>query len=177
MQTKYNKISIKSYLDLTQLISEYQGSHEENRVFALKHESLLKTPKNLLLLWTEKNVFRVREKLESKNFTDYFSSLSNLFSLLSLFIGFFTGLGLLSYSGDAPVNTIYYLFFAMIIPLFSMLISLFSMFSREEVLNFFTLFLPLHWIEKLLTFLPFSEKIDGLNNRFSSDLKKDVMLI
>ena len=172
MQTKYSKFSIKSYLDLSQLIGEYQGTHEENRVFALKHERLLKNPKKLLLFWTERNVFRVRERLDSIAFTEYFSSLNNLFAFLSLFLGFFMGLGLLSYSGDAPVNIIYYLFFAMIVPLFSMLISLFSMFSRGEILNFFTLFLPLQWIEKFLNFLPSSNGIETLNKTFSADLRK-----
>jgi len=172
MQTKYNKFSIKSYLDLSQLIGEYQGSHEENRVFALKNERLLENPKKLLLLWTEKNIFRVRERLESKDFTDYFSSLSNLLAFVFLLIGFFTGLGLLSYSGNSPVNIIYFIFIAMVIPLVSMLFSLFSMLSKGDLLNFFTLFIPLTWIEKIFTFLPSSKKLDTLNEIFSEDLKK-----
>ena len=172
MQIKYNKISIKSYLDLKQLMGEYQGTHEENRLFALKHESLIKSPKKLLLLWTDRHLFQVRERLESKKFTDYFSSLSTLFSFVSLLIGLFVGVGLLSYSGDAPVNIIYYLFFSMFLPLFGMIISLFAMFGKGEILNFFTLFFPLHWIEKVFSLLPFSKNINQLNETFSADLKK-----
>jgi hypothetical protein len=172
MQTKYNKISIKSYLDLNQLIDEYRGSHEENRVFALKHNTLLKNPKELLLLWMNQNIFRLRERLDSKHFADSFSSISNLFAFLSLLIGFFAGVGLLSYSGDAPVNIIYYLFVAMIIPLIGMLMTIVSMLSKGDVLNFLTLFLPLHWIEKFVSLLPFVEKMEDFNEKFSSDLKK-----
>ena len=53
MQKKYDKISINSYLAFSELLEEYRGTHEENRIYALKHKSLLKNPKKMLLNWGE----------------------------------------------------------------------------------------------------------------------------
>ena len=172
MQTKINKVTLKSYLDFAQLIKEYQGTHEENRVFALKHKEVGKNPSKLAMLWTRKNLFRLRDTADSENFLHHFSSVSNLIGFLFLLMGFFAGIGLLSYSGQAPVNIIYYLLFAMIIPFFSMLITIFSMISRGELFNFFNLFFPLHWIEKIMNLFAFSSKIKTLNSSFPKMLKK-----
>jgi len=172
MRTKYNKISILTYLNLSQLLKEYQGSHEENRVFALKHQSLIKNPKKLILLWTESSMFRVQDTLDSRVFSVYFSSMSTLFSFISLLLGFFTGMGLLNYSGDAPVNVIYYLLFSMGLPLFSMVLTFFSMFSHGIILNFFTLFFPLHWVEKIFSLFSFGKNINAVNDKFTPALKK-----
>ena len=176
MQTNITKVTIKSYLDFAQLRQEYQGSHEEHRLFALKHKTLLETPKIIAMLWTNKNLFRLKETADSENFAHYFSSVSNLLGFLFLIMGFFAGIGLLSYSGHAPVNIIYYLLFAMVIPLVSMLISIFSMISGGNVSNFFNLFFSLHWVEKLMNLFDFSSKIKILNRSFPSSLKKWMFL-
>lgn len=176
MQRTINKVTIKSYLDFAQLIKEYPGSHEENRLFALKYKALLERPKEMTLLWTESNLFRLRERADSENFLHHFSSVSNLLGVLFLLMGFFAGVGLLSYSGDAPVNIIYYLLFAMVLPLISMLISIFSMMSRGEISNFFNLFFSLHWIERLVNLFAFSTQIETLNRRFPQALKKWIFI-
>jgi hypothetical protein len=169
---KNSKISIKSYLALLELLKEYRGTHEENRVFALKHTALLDNPKEILLLWREKNRFKVKDNLETETLLQKFSTLSNFLGLFSLIFGFIAGLGLLSYSGHAPVNIIYYLLFAMFIPVFSMLLSLISLLSSGSFFNAISLFFPLHWIESILNFFSFKEKVDVVNNLFSDELKK-----
>jgi hypothetical protein len=172
MQIKNSKISIESYLSFSELLNEYRGTHEENRLFALKHEELLQNPKQMLLTWMDKNNFRKREKSESQTILNKFSTLGNFLGLFSLIFGFFAGLGLLSYSGHAPVNVIYYLLFAMLIPVLSMLISMVSLLSSGTVFNTLSLFFPLHWIETILGFFSFKDKIDMANSLFSSELKK-----
>lgn len=166
------KITLKSYLDFAQLIQVYQGTHEENRVFALKHKQELENPTQLVLLWMKTNLFHLGKATDSENFLHHFSSVSNLIGFLFLLMGFFAGIGLLSYSGHAPVNIIYYLLFAMIIPLLSMLITIFSMMSREEAPNFFNLFFSLYWIEKMVSLFALSDKIKMLNSSFPQTLKK-----
>jgi len=172
MQIKNSKISIKSYLNLSELLNAYRGTHEENRLFALKHEALLKNPKQILLAWMEKNSFRKNEKSETETLLQKFSTLSNFIGLFSLIFGFIAGLGLLSYSGHAPVNIIYYLLFAMLIPVLSMLISMVSLLSSGTVFNALSLFFPLHWIETVFNFFSFRDKVDVINNLFSDELKK-----
>ncbi|MBU1668572.1 DUF2868 domain-containing protein [bacterium] len=176
MHTTIKKVTIKSYLDFAQLIKEYQGSHEENRVFALKHKGALENPSKLVMLWTKTNLFRLRETADSENFLHHFSSVSNLIGFLFLLMGFFAGIGLLSYSGHAPVNIIYYLLFAMMIPLLSMLITIFSMISGGEVSNFFNLFFSLHWVEKFVNLFAFNSKIKTLNSSFPQTLKKWIFI-
>jgi hypothetical protein len=158
MQTKTNKLSITSYLDFAQLLEVYRGNHEENRLFALKYKSLDKNPIKMLLLWAKEHRFHLTQGLNSKAFVAYIGTTTQLLAFLFLLIGFLTGLGLLSYSGDAPVNITYYLFFAMVVPLLSMLLSLFTMFSRGGVAEFFSLFLSLHWLDKLVALLPLESK-------------------
>ncbi len=158
MQTKTNRLSLISYLDLSQLLEVYRGNHEENRLFALKHKSLEKKPTQMLLLWAKEHRFHLTQTLNSKGF---FSSLEfTTKMLLSLFfvMGILTGLGLLSYSGTSPVNITYYLFFSVVIPLFSMMLTLFTMLSRGGVAEFFSIFSLLHWIDKLMPHLPFIKK-------------------
>lgn len=172
MQKKNSEISIQSYLDFSELLKEYRGTHEDNRVFALNHEALLQKPKHLLLLWLEHNKFRKTETLQSLSMLQKFSMVSNFIGLLSLLFGFFAGLGLLSYSGHAPVNVIYFLFFAMLLPLFSMLVSVVSLLSSGAVFSTFSLLFPLHWVETVLSFFAFKEKSEKLNRLFTPSLKK-----
>ena len=172
MQKKNSKIYIESYLNLSELLKEYRGTHEENRLFALKHESLLQNPKQMLLVWMKQNDFRKTQSLESQSMLQKLSTLGNFIGLFSLIFGFFAGLGLLSYSGHAPVNVIYYLLFAMFIPVLSMLVSIVSLLSSGTVFSALSLFFPLHWIETVLGFFSFKDKVDVFNNLFSPELKK-----
>ncbi len=172
MQLKNQKLSIKSYLDLSQLLKEYRGSHEENRTFALKHKKLEKAPTKLLLEWLRRNSFKIRGELNSKKYLEYLTSFDSIMGIMFFIIGFFVGLGLLSYNGQAPVNIIYYLLIAMFLPVFSMSISIFTMFTHGRVANFFTMLFPLHWVEKILTHLPFKNKIEDFKAPFSFEFSK-----
>jgi len=62
MQTENTNLSIKTYLDFSQLLKSYIGEHESNRSFALKREKLLSKPVELLLEWSNSNQFRVTKE-------------------------------------------------------------------------------------------------------------------
>lgn len=172
MQTEENKITIQSYLDFSQLLSQYRGTHEENRLFFLKHEKKSSSSLSLLLDWANAHLFRISDTLVSSRFSKHFSNVNSLVGFFSLLIGFFVGIGLLSYSGKEPVNIIYYLFFVMFLPLMSMIITLFSMISQKNIFNFFTLFFPLHWFEKIVGWFSFKDKMDFIEENFSFKLQK-----
>ncbi|NEW60991.1 DUF2868 domain-containing protein [Sulfurovum sp. bin170] len=176
MQTKNSNLSIKTYLDFSQLLELYRGDHEQNRSFALKREKLLQNPLKLLLDWSNLNQFRLTEELNSKSYLSYLSRLSSIFGLLFFIIGFFVGLGLLSYSGEAPVNIIYYLLIVMVVPLLSMTLSLLSMLTHGGVADFFNHLFPLHWIEKLFSTLPFAKRVDSLDSPLSAELSKWIFI-
>ena len=158
MQTKPKNFSLSSYLDFSQLLEIYRGSHEDNRIFALKYRAFEKNPIMMLTSWLQEYRFHMTQSLNSKGFLSYLGTTTQLLGFLFLIMGILTGLGLLSYSGDAPVNITYYLFFAMVVPIISMLFSLFTMFSRGGIAEFFSLFLSLHWFDKMVSFLPFENK-------------------
>jgi hypothetical protein len=176
MQRKHHKITFKSYLDFLQLLQNYIGTHEENRLFALKREHLLKKPKAMLLLWLNSHAFRIPKVISSEKFLGHIGVATNFLGLFAIVIGFFTGMGLLSYSGQEPVNIVYYLFFAMIFPLTSMMLTLLSIFSRGKFLNFFTLLSPLYWIEKIFIFFSFKQQFDLLKESISAKLQKWIFL-
>ena len=178
MQTEPKHLSLTSYLDFSQLLEVYRGSHEENRIFALTHQSFEKKPVMMLSSWLKEHRFHLTQTLNSKGFISYLSFSTQLLAFLFLFMGFMMGLGLLSYSGTAPVNITYYLFFSMVVPLLSMLFSLFTMLSRGGIAEFFSLFLSLHWLDKLIDFLPFVkiEKTFTQEVLFPDELSKWIMI-
>ncbi|CAA6826194.1 MAG: Unknown protein [uncultured Sulfurovum sp.] len=173
MQKKSSNITLKSYLDLAQLLKKYKGKHEDNRLFALTQKS---EELKLLSLWQEKNLYRINEELDSSKYLHYLTLLTSLFGIVLLVFGFFTGFALLSYSGTEPVNVIYLLLVMVGLPLFSMLLSLFSLFTGNRGANFFNHFSPLYYLEKIIDFLPFAKNINLSSLPFSATLSKWIFL-
>jgi len=176
MKKKYHEITVEFYLDFVQLLQDYKGSHKDNRLFALKNKSLLEKPKELMLLWFDTNAFRKKKHLDSEKFLTNFGIANSFMGLLSLLFGFFVGMGLLSYNGIEPVNIIYYLFFAMLLPLGSMLLTLFSIFSSGKLFSFFSLFSLMHWVEKLSVYFSFKKEFDLFTDNISAKLQKWIFL-
>jgi hypothetical protein len=172
---KNNRITLKSYLDLHQLLQNHQGTHEENRAFALAQNRKL-NPIGVLLNWSNKNRFRITEELNSGKYLHYLRLFTTLFSFFMLIVGFSTGFALLSYSGSEPVNVIYLLFVMVAFPLLSMSLSLLSMFTGNLGASFFAHFSPLYYVEKMVNFLPFAKKVHLEELPFSSGLTKWVFL-
>jgi hypothetical protein len=172
MQTQHHKITIQSYLDFKQLFQDYQGTHKENRLFALKH----KNSKNLVFLWLEEYRFKMLKPFHSDTFSLYSNSLNNIVSFISLLLGLFMGIGLLSYSGNEPVNIIYYLFFATLLPILSMIFTLFSILSKWNISDFFKMLFPFHWFEKLVSKFTLNKKAELLNELLSKSLQKYLFI-
>jgi hypothetical protein len=154
MQTETPKLSLKTYLDFVELLRCYRGDHESNRIFALTHKISPTQPIHNLLLWAKENYLHAPSSKESEHYLKHLSMVTSFLALFAIISGFLVGLGLLSYSGEAPVNIIYFLFVAAFLPLLSILFALLSMVSRGRLFHLFSFWFPLHWIEKLLAFLP-----------------------
>jgi len=168
-----SKLSIKSYLDIYQILKDYKSNHEENRSFALKHKELENRPIKLLLLWAKSHRGRIEEDLISKKYAEYSSGVNSLFGIISLVFGFLVGFGLLSYSGKMPVNVIYYLLIVVAIPLISITLSTIAIFTKSNtVSNFITLLFPMHWLESILKHIPFKKRVERLELPFSLKFSK-----
>jgi len=174
MQQKTTQLSLKSYLDLHQLLTIYRGSHEENRLFAISQKN--QKPLAILLEWLQKNLYRITTPLESNKYLHYLTIFSSLFGFMALFLGFSTGFALLSYSGSKPVNVIYLLLVMIGLPLLSMTLSLLSIVFGNIGANIFARLSPLYYLEKVVKFLPFAKNIEFSSLPFSLTLSKWIFL-
>ena len=174
MQQKTTQLSLKSYLDLHQLLNIYRGSHEENRLFALSQKN--QKPLALLLAWLQKNLYRITNQLESTKYLHYLTLFSSLFGFMILVLGFSTGFALLSYSGSEPINVIYLLLVMVGLPLLSMLLSLLSLLLGNLGAKIFAHLSPLYYLEKMVKFLPFAKNIEFSSLPFSTTLTKWIFL-
>jgi hypothetical protein len=173
MKNERSTITLKSYLDLAQLLKHYRGNHEENRLFALAQKA---KDLKLLKLWQEKNLYRVTKELDSSKYLHYLTLFTSLFGFFVLLLGFFSGFALLSYSGDEPVNVIYLLLVMVGLPLLSMGLTLLSLLTGNIGAKFLSHLSVFYYLEKMVNFLPFAKKVDFSALPFSATLTKWIFL-
>ncbi len=155
-------MNLQTYIDLYQLLRDKGMAHAETRAFALERALPGKQPEVQLLAWVDAHRSKLSKQPLSEVLCRYLYMVSVVLGLVALLLGFLTGVGLLSYSGKEPVNVIYFLAVAVIIPLFTMLLALFSMWragSRENILVHIS---PAFWMERVISRL-FGEKQTALS--------------
>lgn len=147
-------MNLISYLNLYELLQEKKGTHEENRAFGLEHVRYKKEPVVQLLHWTEKHVPSLKRPLMSDTFSTHLYAVTLTLVFIAFSLGFFSGIGLLSYSGHEPVNVIYFMAMVVLLPLVTMTLTLFSMFRANATQSLLVHISPAFWMEKMLRFLP-----------------------
>ena len=147
-------MNLKSYLNLYELLQKDKSTREENRAFGLEYEKIKSEPVKQLVAWTEKYTSLLRKPLLSETFSTYFYGMTLTLVAIAFFLGLFSGVGLLSYSGHEPVNVIYFIAMVVLLPLFTMTLTLFSMFRAHASQSLLVHISPAFWMEKMLRFLP-----------------------
>jgi len=147
-------MNFRTYLNFYELLKIHKGTQEENRIFGLAHVKLKNEPVNQLVAWTKKHTHRLGKPLLSDNFSTYLYGMTLTLVMIAFLLGFFSGLGLLSYSGHEPVNIIYFMAMVVLLPLITMALTLFSMFRTNASQNLLVHISPAFWMEKMLRFLP-----------------------
>ncbi len=147
-------MNLTSYLDLYELLQEKKNEREENRAFGLEHVKYKQDPVTQLLFWIKKHTSRLKRPLMSETFSSYLYSMTLTLVIIAFFLGFFSGLGLLSYSGHEPVNVIYFMAMVVLLPLVTMTLTLLSMFRANASQSLLVHISPAFWMEKMLRFLP-----------------------
>ena len=147
-------MNIKSYINLYELLQEKKSTREENRAFGLEYEKIKSEPVKQLAAWTEKHISILRKPLLSDTFSTYLYGMTLTLVIIAFFLGFFSGVGLLSYSGHEPVNVIYFMAMVVLLPLFTMTLTLLSMFRAHASQSLLVHISPAFWMEKMLRFLP-----------------------
>ncbi len=138
-------MNLETYIDIKQSTQYESYTREQIRSFGIEHSRL-----------------NDREKIEQwsmphnkKHSTDEIHHASNLLGAISLLFGLFAGFGLLSYSGDEPVNVIYFMAISIALPIVSMVLSIISTYSIDSSSSPITLS-PAYLLERLLHLLPSS---------------------
>lgn len=157
-------MNIKSYVNLYELLALDPATREENRAFGLTHVMLKNKPSEQLLAWVEKHQEKLRKPLLADTFSSYLYSVTFLLVVIAFVFGLLSGVALLSYNGDEPVNVIYFMAVTIFLPLFTMLLTFFAMLRARSAENVLIHLSPAFWMEKIMGFLPgrVQEQIQGL---------------
>lgn len=151
-------MDLRTYLNFYALLKTHKGTQEENRLFGLAHIKLKNEPVKQLSAWTKKHTHRLKKPLLSDHFSTYLYGMTLTLVMIVFLLGFFSGLGLLSYSGHEPVNVIYFMAMVVLVPLMTMSLTLVSMFRANASQNLLVHISPAFWMEKILRLLPKSVK-------------------
>ena len=141
---------LKDYIDLYELMRCCRGTHEENRAFGLQHNAVVSKPLSLLGSWVSAHRHRIKHPERSRKISTAVRNSALLLAVFAFAIGVFTGTGLLSYSGNEPVNIIYFLAFAFLLPLLSTLLGIVAMLQARKSDAFLVHISPAFWMQRIL---------------------------
>ena len=120
------------YINLYELIESKSIGKEENRAFGLENIELKNRPIKALKSWIDRYSNRLNRPTMNEKFHTYMEKINLLSSILGFIFGIFTGIALLSYSGDEPVNVIYFMAMTILFPIFTISLSIFTMFKIKS---------------------------------------------
>jgi len=164
-------MNLKSYLDLHELLEENTSSREENRAFGLAHVLLKNKPIEQLLAWQKEHATTLKKPTLGDTFSGYLYGLTLTLVSIAFILGFFSGIGLLAYSGHEPVNVVYFMTMVIFVPLLTMSLTLLSMLRANSAQSLLVHISPAYWMEKLLSLLPHKIQDD------MKDLKINPLLL
>ena len=147
-------MNLKTYVDLSELLETNPSTREENRAFGLTQVLLKDRPLDQLSAWTEAHSEKLKRPLLSDTFSSYLYGVTLTLVLIAFVLGLLSGIGLLSYNGEEPVNVIYFMAMVIFLPLFTILLTLISMLRARSARSVLVHLSPAFWMEKMLGLLP-----------------------
>ena len=147
-------MTIKSYLNLYELLENDSTRREENRAFGLSHILIKNKPLEQLLAWTQERKEKLSKPSIAETFTGYLYGVTLTLSMIAFVLGLLSGIGLLAYSGHEPVNVIYFIAMVVFFPLLTMTLTLISMLRTQNRQSLLVHISPAFWMEKILALLP-----------------------
>ena len=145
-------MSVRSYFDAVQSAHEVEAAPEAVRDFGLEHARL--APRAQIAAWYTRHRSTLTEPLWGDRYGRLAYRIGLAAGAAAWVSGLFAGIALLKYSGAAPVNIVYFLAFAVGIPLFSMVLSLIAMTRAAQAHNALVHLSPASWMVRLLALLP-----------------------
>lgn len=168
-------MNLNDYLDLYELLQDDSASRHEKRAFGLKYAALKEKPETQLLKWTEEHKILLKRPLLSETISAYLYGITLTLVLLAFFLGLFSGIGLLSYSGHEPVNIIYFMAMVIFLPLLTISLTLFSMFRANQTHSMLIHISPAFWMERIVSLLP--NKMEKALKGQISELKISPLIV
>ena len=141
-------MDLKSYIDLEVLLRTQPREREARRSFGLAHASL--SPEDQLQAWREKHLHTLPTPRLSDRIDHFLYGVSITLLIVALLLGILTGVGLLRYNGSEPVNLIYFLAIAVLIPLVSMGLSMIAMLRANRAKNLLVHLSMAFWMERIV---------------------------
>ncbi len=141
---------LEDYFNLNELMHCCRGTHEENRAFGLQHDALQNRPFAMLGAWMEKNAHRSARPDRGRTIVLFLRNSALALAAAAFALGILTAAGLLSYSGNAPVNVLYFLAVTVAFPLLGMLLSLLAMLRSNRRDAVLVHLLPAFWLQRIL---------------------------
>ncbi|MEA2047492.1 MAG: DUF2868 domain-containing protein [Campylobacterota bacterium] len=147
-------MNLTFYLNLCALLKQNPASRESNRAFGLAHVLIKNKPFEQLVTWTDTYKETLKKPLLSETYASYLYGVTYALIVIAFVLGLLSGIGLLSYSGDEPVNVVYFMAMVAFLPLLTMTLTFFSMFRAGSMRSVLVHLSPAFWMEKALSFLP-----------------------
>jgi hypothetical protein len=149
---KRASLGIGSYIDLGNLLEEAVGTKAERRAFGLEHSDV--APVEQLLLWLEKHGSKLKQPSQGQKVTEYLHSVTFVLVMGVFLLGCLSGIGLLHYSGERPVNVLFFMGVVVFLPLITLGLGLFTILKSHKRYSTLVRLSPAFWLERLLALLP-----------------------
>ncbi len=145
-------MQLKRYLDLYTLLQQDRSSREERRAFGLSEAVRGKDAAEQLCAWAEAHRTSLSRPLLSEQVEGVLYHATLIFGIAAFLLGIVTATGLLSYSGKEPVNLVYFLAVAVLLPLVTMVFAVIAMFRANRARNFLVHISPAYWMTRIIGF-------------------------
>lgn len=147
-------MNLKSYVNLYALLQTDTSTKEERRSFGLSHILDTAKPIDQLLSWVENHKARLKQPTLGETFSSYLYTVTLILVVIGFVTGLVSGMALLRYSGDEPVNVVYFMVMVTFFPLVTMILALLSMVKAHSTQSILVHISPSYWMEKILNLFP-----------------------
>ncbi len=145
---------LKSYLNLYELLENNVSTREERRTFGLTQVLLQDKPYAQLKVWAEEHCSVLKKPSLYDMFSGYLYRVTFILVFIAFVLGLLSGITLLHYNGQTPVNVVYFMAMVIALPLLTMTLTVFSMFKSKQSQSVLVHLSPAYWMEKIVKLLP-----------------------
>jgi len=153
-------MDLKSYLHLYALLQTDMSSKEERRAYGISVMPDKNRPADQLLSWTEAHQERLRRPSIGDTLSSYLYVVTLILAVAGFIVGVFSGVVLLSYNGEEPVNVVYFMAMVTALPLFTMFLTVLSVFKVQSTQSVLVHISPSYWMERVMSLFHSKVSVD-----------------